>query len=106
MSFLSARSPLFARGTFKSPKFSPDMKRVATRTGAAVVLGPLLTPLAALLPLIETGSGKDSDCADLLAHLNKFLHPELYPTLSTLGLWLRLPLQGVLMWWAYRYTRQ
>ena len=74
MSFLSARSPLFARGTFKNPKFSPDMKKVASRTGAAVVLGTLLTPLAAILPLIETGPGKDSDCADLLAHLNKSNH--------------------------------
>ena len=40
------------------------------------------------------------------ANIHMALHPELYPTLSTLGLWLRLPLQGVLMWWAYRYTRQ
>ena len=40
------------------------------------------------------------------ANIHMALHPELYPTLSTSGLWLRLPLQGVLMWWAYRYTRQ
>ena len=40
------------------------------------------------------------------ANIHMALHPELYPTISTLGLWLRLPLQGLLMWWAYRYTRQ
>ena len=40
------------------------------------------------------------------ANIHMALHPELYPTLPTSGLWLRLPLQGVLMWWAYRYTRQ
>ena len=40
------------------------------------------------------------------ANIHMALHPELYPTLSKSGLWLRLPLQGVLMWWAYRYTRQ
>ena len=40
------------------------------------------------------------------ANIHMALHPELYPTISTLVLWLRLPLQGVLVWWAYRYTRQ
>ena len=40
------------------------------------------------------------------ANIYMALHPELYPTISTLGLWLRLPLQGLLMWWAYCYTRQ
>lgn len=71
VSFLSVRSPLFARGTFKHPTFRPDMERVAARTGAAVVLGVLLTPLAAIIPLIETGPGKDSHCGDLIAHLGK-----------------------------------
>lgn len=71
VSLLSARAPLFARGTFKNPTFAPDMKRVAARAGAAVVLGTLLTPLAAIIPLIETGPGKDSDCKDLIAHLGK-----------------------------------
>lgn len=70
-SFLSLRSPLFARGTFKNPQFAPDMKKVAARTGAAVALGALLTPLAALMPLIESGPGKDSDCGKLIADISK-----------------------------------
>ncbi|MEO5572941.1 MAG: AsmA family protein [Gammaproteobacteria bacterium] len=70
-SFLSARSPLFARGTFKKPTFAPDMQKVAARAGAAVVLGALLTPLAAIIPLIETGPGEDSDCKGLIAHIGK-----------------------------------
>ena len=74
-SFLSARSPLFARGTFKNPTFAPDMQRIAARTGAAVVLGALLTPLAALIPLIETGPGKDSDCGELIASIGKNSQP-------------------------------
>ena len=72
-SFFSLRSPLFARGTFKNPKFSPDMKRVAARTGAAVALGTLLTPLAALMPLIESGPGKDSDCGKLIADISQHI---------------------------------
>lgn len=70
-SFLSLRSPLFARGTFKNPQFTPDMKRVAARTGAAVALGTLLTPIAALMPMIESGPGKDSDCGKLIADVSK-----------------------------------
>ena len=33
------------------------------------------------------------------------LHPELYPYASPFSLWLRLPFQGVLITWAYWYTR-
>ena len=40
------------------------------------------------------------------ANLHMALHPEQFPTLPKVTLWLRLPLQGVLMAWAYWYTRQ
>ena len=33
-------------------------------------------------------------------------HPELYPGIPVWALWLRLPLQGVLVWWAWLYTRK
>ena len=39
------------------------------------------------------------------ANLHMALHQELYPTLPPLGLWLRLPIQGLLIAWAYWYTR-
>lgn len=39
------------------------------------------------------------------ANMHMALHSELYPWASPLGLWLRLPLQGVLIVWAYWYTR-
>jgi len=32
-------------------------------------------------------------------------HPERYPGIPVWALWVRLPLQGVLVWWAWRYTR-
>lgn len=66
-SILSLRSPLQAKGTFKDPEFAPDMTSIGGRGGAAVVLGALINPLAALIPLIETGPGKDSNCAALIA---------------------------------------
>ena len=39
------------------------------------------------------------------ANVHMALHPELYQWASSLGLWLRLPLQGALIAWAYWYTR-
>lgn len=65
-SILSGRSPLHVTGTFKDPAFAPDMGVLAARGGAALVLGALAGPLAALLPLVETGPGRDSDCAGLI----------------------------------------
>lgn len=32
-------------------------------------------------------------------------HPERWPGIPVWLLWLRLPLQAVLVWWAWRYTR-
>lgn len=34
------------------------------------------------------------------------MHSELYPTLPVLVFWLRLPFQGLLIAWAYWYTRE
>jgi uncharacterized membrane protein len=39
------------------------------------------------------------------ANVHMAMHPDLYPSLSALGLWLRLPVQGLLIAWAYWYTR-
>jgi uncharacterized membrane protein len=38
------------------------------------------------------------------ANVHMALHPELYPRISPVLLWLRLPLQGVLIAWVYAYT--
>ena len=40
------------------------------------------------------------------ANIHMALHPEQYPWASPLVLWLRLPLQFVLMGWAFWYTRR
>ena len=41
----------------------------------------------------------------LPVHIHMVMNPELYPTVSPVVLWLRLPLQVVLIAWAYWYTR-
>jgi uncharacterized membrane protein len=39
------------------------------------------------------------------ANLHMALNPDLYPDVPRVGLWIRLPLQAVLIAWAYWYTR-
>lgn len=43
--------------------------------------------------------------AVLPANIHMAINAELYPAISPTALWIRLPLQAVLMAWAYRYTR-
>ncbi len=40
------------------------------------------------------------------ANIHMATHPELYATIPPIALWLRLPLQVVLVLWAYWYTRK
>ena len=39
------------------------------------------------------------------ANLHMTMHPELYPDIPVIALWIRLPIQGLLIAWAYYYTR-
>ncbi|VTR98066.1 DoxX family protein [Tuwongella immobilis] len=39
------------------------------------------------------------------ANLHMALHTEQYPQVPAWALWLRLPMQGLFIAWAYRYTR-
>jgi uncharacterized protein involved in outer membrane biogenesis len=70
-SILAARAPLRVSGTFKHPSFRPDMEVLAAKGGSSILLGALLGPIGALLPLIELGPGKDSDCSELMRLADK-----------------------------------
>lgn len=59
------RSPLYARGTFKNPDVGVQAAPVAARAGAAVALGVLAAPLAALVPLLNVGTDEDSPCSSV-----------------------------------------
>lgn len=69
-SILVARAPIRVHGPLARPDVSVNKGAIAARAGASILLG-MLHPLAALIPLIETGPGKDSDCATLLASVDK-----------------------------------
>ncbi len=62
-------APIDIDGPLKSPSVGPDTAALAARAGPSVALGVLLTPLAALLPTIQLGLGKDNDCAGSIARI-------------------------------------
>jgi uncharacterized protein involved in outer membrane biogenesis len=62
----SLRAPLYLRGSFEQPSVSVDKGVLALRAGAALALA-VVAPIAALLPLINTGPGQASECGKLLA---------------------------------------
>ncbi|QOY95983.1 AsmA family protein [Massilia sp. UMI-21] len=62
----SLRSPFYVRGPFSQPDVSVDKGVLAMKAGSALALAAV-SPVAALLPLINAGPGEDSDCARLLA---------------------------------------
>ena len=63
----SLRAPLHVRGPFNKPDVSVDKGVLALKAGGAATLALVAAPVAALLPLINTGPGQDSACARLLA---------------------------------------
>ena len=62
---LALRSPIYVRGSFVRPTVEVDKGRVAARAIGAIALG-LVNPLLTLIPLIDAGPGKDSDCRQLV----------------------------------------
>ncbi|MBB6598522.1 AsmA family protein [Luteimonas sp. MC1825] len=60
-SFLSLRSPLVLDGSFRDPRFRPDMGRLGLRGAIALALASIAPP-AALLATLELGGGEDSGC--------------------------------------------
>ncbi len=67
-SIVVLRTPFHVDGTFANPSVQPDYATLAARVGGAVALG-FVNPLLAVLPLIETGPGKDADCDVLLSKI-------------------------------------
>lgn len=64
-SLLALRGPIVVDGSFSSPQVRPAVGPIAARVASSVALGAL-NPLAALLPLIDTGGNTDADCRGLM----------------------------------------
>jgi len=70
---VALRSPIYVRGSFARPEVAVDKGRVAARALGALALG-VVNPLLALIPLIDAGPGRDSDCGQLVRHARAFPH--------------------------------
>ena len=69
-SLLRGRSPLLIGGTFKNPDVGVKEGKLAGQIAGAALLA-VAAPLAALIPLVETGDGKNSHCAALIASVQQ-----------------------------------
>jgi len=72
---VALRSPIYIRGSFAEPDVQVDKARVAARGLGALALG-FISPLLALIPLIDAGPGSDSDCAQLVHDARALPHSE------------------------------
>ena len=58
---IALRSPIYIRGKFSKPAISIDKTKVALRSAGAIALG-VVNPFLAIIPLLDTGPGKNSEC--------------------------------------------
>jgi uncharacterized protein involved in outer membrane biogenesis len=63
------RTPLYVQGPVAHPSFSMDRSRLLGQAGAAVAIGLAVTPVAAVLALVDPGLAKDADCATLISQV-------------------------------------
>lgn len=68
---LSLRSPLYVRGTFKQPDVGVNMSVVLLKGAAAVGLGLIAAPLAALVPLTALSPSQQAPCQQMLAQMRQ-----------------------------------
>jgi len=59
--------PITAKGPIMAPKVGVEPGAALAQGGAAVTLGSLLSPLAAILPFVDPGLAQNADCATLIA---------------------------------------
>ena len=64
---LRIAAPITLKGRFDAPKLGIDLAKAAPQAGAAVALGVVASPFAAILPFVGLGTAKDANCGALLA---------------------------------------
>lgn len=63
------RTPLYVSGTFKNPSPGVEAAPLIARGAAAIALGTLAAPAAALGALISTSAGEKSQCGALISRM-------------------------------------
>jgi len=64
------RAPITIKGPLDHPAIGVDARSAIVQGGIAAGVALVLSPLAAILPFVDPGLGKDADCAALLAQAN------------------------------------
>ncbi len=62
-SLFSGQSPIGVKGYFAAPGINPISKELLGRAGGSILLGVVATPIAAILPFVDLGTAKNSNCA-------------------------------------------
>ncbi|GBG15037.1 AsmA family protein [Novimethylophilus kurashikiensis] len=62
---IALTSPIYIQGTFGDPDVHLDKKRIATKGLGALALGAI-TPLLALIPLVDPDKGFENECTQIL----------------------------------------
>ncbi|MEB7599026.1 AsmA family protein [Raoultella terrigena] len=68
---ITLRSPLYVRGTFKSPNAGVKVGPLIARGAVAAALATLVTPAAALLALVSPAEGEANQCQTILSQMKK-----------------------------------
>lgn len=68
---VTLRSPLYVRGTFKNPDAGVKTGPLLARGAAAVALGAVAGPAAALLALISPSDNDDNQCSTILQQMKQ-----------------------------------
>ncbi len=66
-SLFSGQSPVRVNGYLAAPAINPVSGKLLGRAGAAVALGVVATPVAALAAFVDLGDEEDTDCRPVLA---------------------------------------
>lgn len=66
-SLASLRGPIAITGSFKNPLVRPEVGGALARGGLAVALGAVTGGIGALIPLLDFGKDKNSNCAALMS---------------------------------------
>jgi len=66
-SVFSAQSPVYVGGHFAAPKLGIVTPQLLARGGAAVALGVVATPVAAVLAFVDPGDAKSAACGPILS---------------------------------------
>ncbi|CAM3818182.1 AsmA family protein [Rahnella victoriana] len=68
---LTLRSPLYVRGTYKNPDAGVKPGPLIARGAAAVALGAVVAPAAALLALISPSDNEENQCGPILQQMKE-----------------------------------